>query len=143
MRPKKRIALWGADADRMGVLSFVLRTNSWNVLDRALAKYPPRNLDAALVICDGSQSDAGKWVRAAQTAARGRVVAILGTKTVPPKYADISLSAIVSNQELLERLAVISARKRGPQKGAQRTIRPEISAVSTGFLHSKAAAVQK
>jgi hypothetical protein len=143
MRPKKGIAIWGADDDRVGVLAFLFKTNAWNVQDRDPAKRSVKFLDAALVLCDGTQGDAEGWARAAQHSAPGHVVAILAPGIHPPARADLSVPASMPNSELLERLSVISARKRGPRKGSQHAIRIGISEISTGVLHSQAAAVQK
>jgi hypothetical protein len=143
MRPKKRIAIWGADDDRIGILAFLLRTNAWNVENRNPAKRPDKYLDACLVLCDGTQGAAEGWARAAQHSAPGHVVAILAPGIHPPAWADLSVSASMPNSKLLEHLSVISARKRGPRKGAKPAIKTGISEISTGLLHRQAAAVQK
>ena len=143
MRPKKRIAVWGADADRAGVIGFVLRTQGWNVLSREVAKRPATRLNAALVLCDGTQADAEKWARQARSAAGQCVVAILAPKITPPEAAAISLSDTTPNFDLLERLAIITARKRGPKKGWKAENGPDISEISTGFIHRAPRTVQK
>ncbi len=131
MRPKRRIAIWGADDDRIGILAFLLRTNAWNVENRDPAKRPDKYLDAALVLCDGTQRNAEGWARAAQHSAPGRVVAILAPRIRPPARADLSLPASMPNSGLLDHLRIISARKRGPGKRAWQVVESRLSTVST------------
>lgn len=143
MRPKKRIAIWSADSDKAGVLRFLLQTHSYATIDLSPKKPRGFQVDGVIVICDGTQLQAEGAAKRADAAAPGKVLAVLYDRVQPPMGAAMSIPGNASSMELLERVAMISARKRGPRPRSKHAIVPIISDFSTGFIHRAPGTVQK
>ncbi len=129
MRPKKVILCVDDNEQELSVLTFMLATNGYRVI-------PSTNGQEAISIFSESQVDlvlmdfAMPQMSGSQLAGRLKLIApyvpmiLLGD---PQRMggeihaADALLAKKnCSPQELLERIKVMSARKRGPRKGAQR-----------------------
>jgi len=140
MRPKKVILCVDDNEQDLSVMSFMLATNGYRVV-------PARNGQEAIAIFAGMQVDlvladfAMPQMNGCQLVERLKQIAshvpmiLLGD---PQKMAGEMHSADAllakkncSPQELLERIKVMSARKRGPRKGSQRQTLPVELAVAS------------
>ncbi|HTB98806.1 MAG TPA: response regulator [Terracidiphilus sp.] len=129
MRPKKVILCVDPNEQDLSVMKFMLTTNGYKVLsatngDDAIALFGDHQVD--LVLADGAsaQMDGNQLVRKLKMLAAHVPMLLLGD---PQKMdgqmhaADVLVAKkACSPQELLERIKVMSARKRGPRKGMQR-----------------------
>ncbi|MGA2570789.1 MAG: response regulator [Terracidiphilus sp.] len=130
MRPKKIILCVNDNVQELSVLRFMLATNGYRVLAASNSQEATAVLATApqidLVLADTTVSQIN-GVQLAERLKRakpsvpmilfGDAQAVSGEMHV----ADAVLARkSCSTQELLERIKVMSARKRGPRKGAQR-----------------------
>lgn len=129
MRPKKIILCVDDNEQDLSVLSFTLTTNGYRVLpattsEQAIALFGDHAVD--LVVADFSmpQMDGNQLVKKLKLMAAHVPMMLLGD---PQKMAGQMhvADALVgkktcSSQELLERIKIMSARKRGPRKGMPR-----------------------
>jgi len=138
MRPKKIILCVDANENDLSVLSFMLSTNGFRVLaartaQEAIAFYSEHLVELALV--DWALPAGGnKLVRQLKQIAHHVPMILLGD---PVKMADQlhAADALLSKkkcqpQELLERIKIMSARKRGPRKGSVRKLPAVVAAPS-------------
>ena len=140
MRPRKKIILAGDSADDLGRFSFVLNTNGYRV-QTWLPKqhWPMPYFNGAVLFCSGDAAvDEGR-ARHLQVIAPTRVLALTRDGHASPLSTDTFCSASVPMADLLERLAVLTVRKRGRRKGQQH----KISTLSTGVIHSLQETVEK
>jgi two-component system response regulator CpxR len=129
MRPKKIILCVEDNEQELSVLKFMLATNGYRVVSATngqeaigvFAEYP-----VDLVLADHSlpQMDGCQLVERLKQVAGHIPMILLGD---PQRMGGVMHSADTvlskkncSPQELLERIKVMSARKRGPRKGSQR-----------------------
>ena len=129
MRPKKVILCVDDNEQDLSVLKFMLSTNGYRVLtatsgQEALSVFAENLVDLALVDYSLPQMDGDQVVSRLKQIAAHVPMILLGD---PQKMSGQmhTADALVSKktcapQELLERIKVMSARKRGPRKGAQR-----------------------
>jgi DNA-binding response OmpR family regulator len=119
MRPKKQILLVGSNEDRLGILAYMLQVNGFAV-SRAFSSAEGverlRQRRRDLLICDlpfdGAQSvlDAGRQANPFMHSMvlRGKLDAWEGC-------ADVEIVRGICAEELLDRVKVLCARKRGPK----------------------------
>ena len=122
MRPKKRILLIDTDDDCRGELKFVLEVWGFRVIQHALGEID-------LIILQWPVS-AGSAKRLKEANPYTPLMAIYPVKMVPSPLvpsADVVIpSALLGGRaELLDRIRVMSARKRGPRKGSIHRKSPE------------------
>ncbi len=125
MRPRKRILLCCADEDQLGVLAYTLETNRYATVRAAtLAEarlliverqfellfcvLPFAGVDALLDFHHSIGSYASTMVRSTSTMTRGDGV---GQTWI----ADATVGPGCGSNELLDRIKVLTARKRGPR----------------------------
>lgn len=129
MRPKKIILCVDDNEQELSVLSFMLSTNGYRVLSatngqEAIAAFQSAPVD--LVVSDYSmpQMNGAQLVSRLKNIAGHVPMLLLGdpqTMAGEMHSADALLhKKNCSSQELLERIKLMSARKRGPRKGAVR-----------------------
>ena len=117
MRPKKVVYLIEANEDQWGMLSFVLRAHAYRVVANTEEYYP----DLILI---GWPSLAGeKSVELKKAYPTVPMLLVCDQKTTMGEaqtcFAD-SILIGAKPTELLERVKILSARKRGPRKAAVR-----------------------
>jgi len=129
MRPKKIILCVDDNEQELSVLKFMLATNGYRVVSansgqEAIGIFAEIAVD--LVLCDFSmpQMNGDQLVRALKQIASHVPMILL---TEPQKMGDSNFAADAvlakkncSPLELLERIKIMSARKRGPRKGSTR-----------------------
>ena len=129
MRPKKVILCVNTNENELSVTKFMLTTNGYKVLSAAntedtIATFGDSQID--LVLIDGSSPnlDGNLLIKKLKLLSGHVPMLMLGD----PQKMDGQIHAAdalvakkaCSPQELLERIKVMSARKRGPRKGMQR-----------------------
>ncbi len=139
MRPKKVILCVDDNEQDLSVLKFTLSTNGYRVLSttdpqEALRLFSEHVVDLALVDYAMPQMNGDQLVGKLKQIAGHVPMILLGD---PQKMngqihaADALAAKKCSSQELLERIKVMSARKRGPRKGTQRVAHgPELAVAS-------------
>jgi DNA-binding response OmpR family regulator len=129
MRPKKVILCVDDNEQDLSVLKFMLSTNGYRVLSagtgqEALRLFAESPVDLALVDYAMPQMSGDQLVSKLKQIAAHVPMILLGDpqKMNGQIHAADALVAkkTCSPQELLERIKVMSARKRGPRKGTQR-----------------------
>jgi two-component system response regulator CpxR len=141
MRPKKVILCVDDNEQDLSVLRFMLSTNGYRVLaasngQEAIAAFAMApQIDLVLADAHMPQMSGGQLVERLKRMAAHVPMMLLGD--APAVTGEIhAADAMVarkncSTQELLERIKVMSARKRGPRKGSQRIVQePELAAAS-------------
>jgi CheY-like chemotaxis protein len=130
MRPKKVILCVDDNEQELSVLKFMLTTNGYRVLaasngQEAIAVFASAaQIDLVLADTTMPQMSGGQLVERLKRM-RGHVpMILLGDAQAPMGELHVADAMVArkncSTQELLERIKVMSARKRGPRKGAQR-----------------------
>ncbi len=130
MRPKKVILCVDDNEQELSVLKFMLATNGYRVLaasngQEAIAVFATApQIDLVLADSTMPQMSGGQLVERLKRM-RGYVpMILLGDAQGASGELHVADAVLVkkscSTQELLERIKVMSARKRGPRKGAQR-----------------------
>lgn len=130
MRPKKVILCVDDNEQELSVLKFMLATNGYRVLtasngQEAIAAFATApQIDLVLADTTMPQMSGGQLVERLKRM-RGHVpMILLGDAQAANGELHLADAVLVkkncSTQELLERIKVMSARKRGPRKGAQR-----------------------
>lgn len=129
MRPKKVILCVDDCEQDLSVLKFTLTTNGYRVLTapdgvEALRIFSENPVDLALVDFSLPQMNGDQLASKLKQIASHVPVILMGDpqKMNGQTHAADALVAkkTCSSQELLERIKVMSARKRGPRKGTQR-----------------------
>jgi two-component system response regulator CpxR len=129
MRPKKIILCVDDNEQDLSVLTFMLSTNGYRVLatnscQEAIGIFAENLVDLALVDFSMPQMNGDQLVRRLKQIASHVPMILLGEpqKMEGQMHAADALLAkkTCSSFELLERIKVMSARKRGPRKGTQR-----------------------
>jgi CheY-like chemotaxis protein len=141
MRPKKVILCVDDNEQELSVLKFMLATNGYRVLaasngQEAIAVFAAAaQIDLVLADTTMPQMSGGQLVERLKRM-RGHVpMILLGDAQAANGEMHVADAVLArkncSTQELLERIKVMSARKRGPRKGAQRvTSVSELAAAS-------------
>jgi len=129
MRPKKVILCVDDNEQELSVLKFMLTTNGYRVFSassgqEAIGIFANTPVDLVLADFSMPQMNGNQLVdRLKRTAAHVPMIVLGDPQTMAGEIhaADALLAKkSCSPQELLERIKVMSARKRGPRKGAQR-----------------------
>ena len=118
MRPKKKILLMGANEDRVSVLTFTLKTHAYAVTvapSAAEAIEFLRVLHFELLLCQMPLEGVDSVIDQARAADINTPSMVLTTKQVEPVLCDAVLPDACTMELLLERIKVMSARKRGPR----------------------------
>jgi two-component system, OmpR family, response regulator CpxR len=139
MRPKKVILCVDDNEQDLSVLKFMLVTNGYRVLSatngqEAIALFADNQVDLVLTDHAMPQMGGDQLVLKLKQIASHVPMVILGD---PQKMngqihgADALLAKkTCSPQELLERVKIMSARKRGPRKGVSRQVNTELAVAS-------------
>jgi DNA-binding response OmpR family regulator len=131
MRPKKVILCVDDNEQELSVMSFMLSTNGYRVLSatngqEAIAAFSSVAVDLALVDYTLPQMNGGQLVGRLKRMASHVPMILLGDPQSMASEMHMADALMAkkncSPHELLERIKVMSARKRGPRKGAQRHI---------------------
>ncbi len=139
MRPKKIILCVNDNEQELSVMSFLLTTHGYRVLSacnpkEAIALFEGHIVDlvlseAAVAQCSGDQLIGQLKKRAAHVP-----MVLLGDPQKlngQPHAADAFVAKKnCSPQDLLERVKIMSARKRGPRKGMHRAVAAELAVAS-------------
>ena len=129
MRPKKVILCVDDNEQELSVLTFMLATNGYRVVSattgqEAIAIFGETAVDLVLADFAMPQMNGDQLVQRLKEIASHIPMILLGDpqKMGGDMHAADALLAKknISAQELLERIKIMSARKRGPRKGAQR-----------------------
>lgn len=121
MRPKKRILLIDNDAERRGVMAFVLRCWGYKVLANA-----PGMVELALVRYPISVAQCARLKKKHKCP----LLAVAPVSKSAP-YGAIAEGRIYAQQsmaELLEKVKLLCARKRGPKKGFKKLFPKAVAA---------------
>jgi two-component system, OmpR family, response regulator CpxR len=139
MRPKKVILCVDDNEQELSVLKFMLATNGYRVVSactgqEAIGIFAVTQVDLVLSDFAMPQMDGSQLVSRLKQIAGHVPMILLGD---PQKMGSEMHAADAllpkrncSAQELLERIKVMSARKRGPRKGALRMVPVELAAAS-------------
>jgi CheY-like chemotaxis protein len=141
MRPKKVILCVDDNEQELSVLKFMLATNGYRVLaaangQEAIAIFATApQIDLVLTDTTMPQMNGGQLVERLKRMRSHVPMILLGDAQAVNGQIHVADALIArkncSTQELLERIKVMSARKRGPRKGAQRISPPnELAAAS-------------
>jgi two-component system, OmpR family, response regulator CpxR len=139
MRPKKIILCIDDNEQELSVLKFMLSTNGYRVLaatsgQEAIAMFADAQVDLVLSDYAMPQMNGKQLAERLKRMAPHVPMILLGdpqTMGGEIHAADALLAKKnCSPQELLERIKVMSARKRGPRKGSQRVAHVELAAAS-------------
>jgi CheY-like chemotaxis protein len=128
MRPKKVILCVGDNEQELSVLKFMLSTNGYRVVSacsgqEAVGIFAQSQVDLVLADLTMTKMNGKQLVDRLKQIAPHIPMVLLGD---PQKMggeahtADALLNKRCSSQELLERIKVMSVRKRGPRKGSLR-----------------------
>jgi DNA-binding response OmpR family regulator len=140
MRPKKIILCVDDNEQELSVLKFMLATNGYRVVSasngqQAISLFAETPVDLVLADFAMPQMNGSQLVDRLKQIASHVPMILLGDpqRMAGEMHAADALLAKknCSPQELLERIKVMSARKRGPRKGAQRVMQiNELAAAS-------------
>ncbi len=141
MRPKKVILCVDDNEQELSVLKFMLATNGYRVLaasngQEAVALFAAApQIDLVLTDTTMPHMSGGQLVERLKRIRSHVPMILLGDAQAANGEIHVADAMIVrrncSTQDLLERIKVMSARKRGPRKGAQRVSPPnELAAAS-------------
>ena len=129
MRPKKIILCVDDNEQELSVLKFMLATNGYRVVSasngqEAIGIFAETAVDLVLTDFSMPQMNGDQLVRSLKQIASHVPMIVLGD---PQKMGDhihaadaVLAKKNCSPQELLDRIKVMSARKRGPRKGSTR-----------------------
>jgi two-component system response regulator CpxR len=130
MRPRKVLLCVFLDENELSVLKFMLETNGYRVLpagsgNEAIKIFTERMVD--LVLADAAMPEmSGRQLVERLKRMRSHIPMILLADSMDEEFhiADALLAKkTISASELLERIKVMSARKRGPRKGSESALR--------------------
>lgn len=139
MRPKKIILCVNDDEQELSVLKFMLATNGYRVISanngqEAIEVFADSAVDLVLSDYAMPQMNGDQLVNRLKKIAAHVPMILLGD---PQKMGDTLHGAdallakkTCSPHELLERVKVMSARKRGPRKGTPRFSQPQLAVAS-------------
>jgi DNA-binding response OmpR family regulator len=129
MRPKKKILLVGASEDRLSVLKYLLRTNGYAVIDAASSKDALEQLillDVDLLLCELPLAGVEEMLLQGHNlnpAMHAMAIGEISAEIAASLHADVIYqNRPFKNQpspaEILDRVKVLTRRKRGPLQGA-------------------------
>jgi len=132
MRPKKVILCVDDNEQELSVLKFMLKTNGYRVLSanngqEAIAIFASApQIDLVVTDHQMPQMSGSQLVQRLKRIASHVPMILFGEPQAANGEIHVADATVVrkncSAQELLERIKVMSARKRGPRKGAQRMV---------------------
>jgi CheY-like chemotaxis protein len=131
MRPKKIILCVNDNEQELSVMSFMLNTNGYRVVSatngqEAIDLFTAMQVD--LVLCDYAmpQMNGNQLVNRLKQIASHVPMILLGDPQAMGGQIHVADALLAkkqcSPQELLERIKIMSARKRGPRKGTLRQV---------------------
>jgi len=124
MRPKKVIVLIDPNEERRSTTRFVLVTHAYAVFDAAEPGGPEKCLAAIDLILVYDPPDPA-WCQTLK-ANWSHVPLVVITREPAAQFygtgADAALGGSIPSSELLQRIKIMAARKRGPRKGAARMV---------------------
>jgi len=139
MRPKKIILCVDDNEQDLSVLKFLLHTNGYRVVSattgqKAIGIFADTTVDLVLSDFAMPQMNGDQLVRSLKQISSHIPMILLGD---PQKMGDhlhaadaVLAKKHCSPEELLNRIKIMSARKRGPRKGSTRLPRPELAVAS-------------
>jgi CheY-like chemotaxis protein len=139
MRPKKIILCVDSNEQDLSVLSFMLSTNGYRVLpartgQEAIALYSENQVDLVLTNFAMPQMNGDQLIRKLKQIVSHVPMILLGD---PLKMGDqlhgadaLLAKKNCSPHDLLDRIKVMSARKRGPRKGSTRMAPAQLAVAS-------------
>jgi CheY-like chemotaxis protein len=141
MRPKKIILCVDDNEQELSVLKFMLATNGYKVVSastgqEAIGVFGAMQVDLVLADFNMPQMNGDQLVHRLKRIAAHVPMILLGDSQAAGGEIHVADAMLAkkncSAHELLERIKVMSARKRGPRKGAQRQPQPaqELAAAS-------------
>ena len=134
MRPKKIILCVDDNEQELSVLKFMLATNGYRVVSanngqEAIGVFSDYAVDLVLSDYSMPQMNGDQLVNSLKQIA-GHIPMIL-LELANDIHAALLPKKTYSSQELLERIKIMSARKRGPRKGTTRmTTTPQLAVAS-------------
>jgi CheY-like chemotaxis protein len=129
MRPKKVILCVNSNDQELSVMSFMLTTNGYRVLSavsaqEAIELFSGSPVDLVLADYGAPQMNGSQLVKRLKQIAGHVPMILLGDPQALAGQIHLADALLAkkqcSPQELLERIKTMSARKRGPRKGAVR-----------------------
>jgi len=129
MRPKKIILCVNHNEQELSVMSFMLNTNGYRVVpaatgQEAIELFAGMQVDLVLVDFAAPQMNGNQLVTRLKQIASHVPMILLGDPQAMGGQIHVADALLAkkqcSPQELLERIKIMSARKRGPRKGALR-----------------------
>ena len=129
MRPKKIILCVDDNEQELSVLKFMLVTNGYKVVSastgqEAIGAFAAMQVDLVLADFNMPQMNGGQLVGRLKRIASHVPMILLGDPQAMNGEIHVADAMLAkkncSSHELLERIKVMSARKRGPRKGMQR-----------------------
>lgn len=130
MRPKKVILCVSHNEQELSILKFMLSTNGYRVLaannaQEAIGLFGGLQIDLVLADYALPQMGGRQLVERLKHAGPHVPMILLGDAQAVSSEIHVADAMLAkkncSSQELLERIKVMSTRKRGPRKGSQRT----------------------
>jgi two-component system response regulator CpxR len=134
MRPKKVLLLVDSDPRTQSVRAFVLETRGFRVLRAAtvagaiemLEQAEGRSVDCLVCASDISAGSVDELARRAKELHPELRVVVLGTN-LGLIHVDLMLARTSSPADVVERIRILTARKRGPKKARSRELGPAIA----------------
>jgi two-component system, OmpR family, response regulator CpxR len=129
MRPKKIILCVNGNEQELSVLKFTLSTNGYKVVSaatshEAIGAFGTMQIDLVLADINVPQMNGDQLVQRLKRIAAHVPMILLGDPQAANGEIHVADAMLAkkncSSMELLERIKVMSARKRGPRKGALR-----------------------
>jgi two-component system, OmpR family, response regulator CpxR len=129
MRPKKVILCVNHNEEELSVLKFMLATNGYRVMPastghEAISVFKEAAVDLVLAEFSMPQMNGKQLVERLKTIAAHVPMILLGDPQAMNSGIQVADALLAkkncTSQELLERIKIMSARKRGPRKGTQR-----------------------
>ena len=134
MRPKKIILCVDDNEQDLSVLKFMLSTNGYKVVSasngqEAIGLFSAHQVDLVLADFNMQPMNGDQLVHRLKTIAGHVPMILFGDPHMTGGEIHVADAMLAkkncSTQDLLERIKVMSARKRGPRKGAQRVPSPQ------------------
>jgi two-component system, OmpR family, response regulator CpxR len=131
MRPKKVILCVDDNEQELSVLKFMLTTNGYKVMSasngqEAIGAFQSSQVDLVLADFNMQPMKGDQLVHRLKAIASHVPMILLGDQQMTGGEIHVADALIAkkncSPQELLERIKIMSARKRGPRKGTQRVV---------------------
>ena len=133
MRPKKVILCVDDNEQELSVLKFMLMTNGYKVVaatngQEAIGAFQTNQVDLVLADFNMQPMKGDQLVHRLKAIASHVPMILLGDPQMTGGEIHVADALVAkknySPQELLERIKIMSARKRGPRKGTQRVVPP-------------------